>query len=273
MKILTWNVNSIRARMHLVPEVLEKNNINIAILQEIKCMNDQFPCREFEELGYNCVVQGQKTRNGVAILSKHPVYDEVREFPLYGFDERYEEARYVETRIDIKGKTFRIGNGYFPNGSPLAGYEGIPTDSVRFLYKLEFFDRFLIYIKEQIEKYPDEIYIYGGDFNVMHKDIDVYNPKNWKGQIAFLPEEKERLDKILELGFVDVFRYFNPEAQEYTWWDYRAGGFQKNYGLRIDYFYMHKNNLDLFKSCVIDKDSRALEKPSDHAGVILELNL
>lgn len=269
MKIATWNVNSIRARMHIVPDWLSENKIDVLLMQEIKCMDNQFPEMEFNDLGYNVELWGQKSMNGVAILSKIPMFDVNKNLPLYEFTDIYNESRYIEAKIEHNGQTVRLCSIYFPNGNPPANFEGIDTDSPRFSYKLDFFDRFTRYIKEQMHEFPHEIFILGGDYNVMHKEIDVYNHKNWVNQIAFLPEERQRMDNIASLGLTDIFRKIHPENKEFSWWNYRFGGFPKNHGLRIDYIFTNKP--EFFKNCEMDKSTRGLEKPSDHIPVITEL--
>ncbi len=273
MKIATWNVNSIRARLHILPEWLEKNNIDVLLIQEIKCENDKFPYEIIEDLGYNCVdlVHGQKSMNGVAIITKIPTLEVNKGLPLYNFGDIYNESRHIDVKVEHNGKIFRLFNTYFPNGSPLANYEGKDIESPRFSYKLDFFERYIKYINQAQEEASDEIFIMGGDYNIMHQDIDIYNPKNWRGKIAFTPQECEKMTKIIDSGFIDVFRKLNPELQEYTWWDYRSGGFPKNYGLRIDYMFISNNAMDMVKNCTIDRTVRALEKPSDHAPCILEI--
>jgi len=271
MKIATWNVNSIRARLELVTSWLKNNDIDVLLIQEIKCLDEQFPYGVFEEMGYNCLVFGQKALNGVAILTKYKPSEYKKDLPLYEFTDIYNESRYIEVKIEYSNRVIRLASIYFPNGSPLANYEGVDIESPRFSHKLDFFDRFTTYIKEEKEKYPDEIFILGGDYNVMHHEIDVHNAKLWIGQIAFLPQERQKLTDILDTGFIDTFRYFNQEVKEFTWWNYRFGGFPKNHGLRIDYIYINKNDINIVKYAKIDKTTRNLEKPSDHVPCIIEI--
>lgn len=270
MKIATWNVNSIRARLHIVPQWLKDNDVDVLCMQEIKCMDDQFPYEAFEEMGYNCYVHGQKALNGVAIVSRYPMEDIKTGLPQYEFQDPYNEARYIEGLLDLDGGqgVCRISSIYVPNGNPLAGYDGDPVASPRFLYKLDFFRRLIRYMEEQKQACKGEIILHTGDFNVMHQDIDIYNSKNWIGEIGFLPEERDMLDDILNLGFLDTFRDSNPDSKEFSWWDYRHGSFQKGYGLRIDYMYvlnLIENSQIKTLEPKIDKSARALEKTSDHA--------
>lgn len=271
IKISTWNVNSVRARMDSVLRFITENKIDILLMQEIKCMDDQFPYHEFADYGYSAIVKGQKARHGVAIISKYEMYNHETELPCYKIDENDIESRYIETILDIKNEVFKIANIYFPNGMPSSNYEGIATESERFLYKINFYDRMKIKMKESLCE--DDIVIFGGDYNVMHNDIDVYNPKNWKGQIAFLPEERSRLSDIVDMGYTDAFRHFNPDMQEYTWWDYRSCGWQKNYGLRIDYMMVNQYGMSKLSNCNILRDTRGWERPSDHAPMICEFDI
>ena len=195
----------------------------------------------------------------------------VMELPSYKIDDNDVESRYIETTIDIKNEVFKIANIYFPNGMPSANYEGVATESERFLYKLNFYDRMKIKMKESLS--DDDIVLFGGDYNVMHHEIDVYNPKNWKGQIAFLPEERSRLSDITDMGYTDAFRHLNPDMKEYTWWDYRSGGWQKNYGLRIDYMMLNQYGMSKLKDCHILRETRGWERPSDHAPMICEFDI
>ncbi|QED23183.1 exodeoxyribonuclease III [Candidatus Deianiraea vastatrix] len=273
MKIATWNVNSIRARLELVGNWLKENNIDVLLMQEIKCLDEQFPIEFFEEMGYNVEIFGQKALNGVAILTKYRPFDVKKDLPLYDFTDIYMESRYIEAKIEVNSKIFRIASIYFPNGSPLANYEGEPLKSPRFSHKLDFFDRFNRYITEEKEKNPDEIFILGGDYNIMHNEIDVHNPKLWYGEIAFTDVERAKMDALEASKLVDIFRHLHKDAKEFSWWNYRFGGFEKNHGLRIDYIYTHSDGLKLVKSCEIDKSTRALEKPSDHAPCVIDIAL
>ncbi len=273
MKIAAWNVNSIRARMHAVPDWLLENKIDVLLVQEIKCQDEQFPWEFFEDMGYNCEILGQKSMNGVAILSKFPITDVKKNLPMYDFNDIYNEARYIEGKIEYSGKIIRLCSIYFPNGSPLANWTGIETESPRFSYKLDFFDRFLKYIAKEKEENPDEIFILGGDYNVMHKEIDVYNAKNWIGKIAFMPEERQKISNLEDVGFFDTFRLKNPDANEFSWWNYRFGGFPKNHGLRIDYIFVNCGNEHIIKSATIDKRPREGERASDHVPCLIEISM
>ena len=269
MRIATWNVNSIRARIENVKNWLAENSIDILLLQEIKCQDEQFPYEIFDDMGYNCLVHGQKSMNGVAILSKFRTHDTVKDLPLYNYKDIYNESRYIETKIEYNGQVFRIASGYFPNGYPSEKYVGIPEESERFHYKLDFYRRFIDYLRAETETNSHEIFIFGGDLNVMHRPIDVHNAKIWEGQIAFLPQERAMLDEIEKLGFIDTYRHFYPDVKEFSWWNYRFGGWPKNHGLRIDYIYTNK--IELIKDVRMDKETRGLAKPSDHIPVVVEI--
>jgi exodeoxyribonuclease III len=273
MKIATWNVNSIRSRMQSVIPWIKENKVDILLLQEIKCQDEQFPTLEFDDLGYNYEIFGQKALNGVAILSKYPIIKSHKELPLYGFNDIYMESRFIEVEIEVNNKTIRLFSIYFPNGNPQASWTGEHLESPRFFYKLDFYDRVLQYLEESVAKNPDDIFIVGGDYNVMHKDIDVHKPEIWKNEIAFTEIERSKLDRLEKLGFVDSFREKNQLSKEFSWWNYRFGGFQKNHGLRIDYIFINKSSQDIINKAYIDNSTRSYEKPSDHVPCVVEMEI
>lgn len=252
MRIVSFNVNSVRSRLTLVIEWLKENPMDVVLFQELKCVDDDFPKVPFYDLGYNITTFGQKTYNGVAILSKKPIEDIQRGIP--GFED--EQSRYIEAVIGTK----RIISVYVPNGSEVG--------SDKFQYKLDFLAALKNHLKS-ILSYQEEVII-GGDFNIAPSDIDVHNPDAWEDSILCSKAERLKFFEILNLGYSDAYRALYPEKNEYTWWDYRAGSFEKDQGLRIDHFLLSPEAMDTVKSIWIDKTTRALEKPSDHAPIIVE---
>ncbi len=262
MKIATWNVNSIRTRQDIVKEWLAKNLVDVLCLQETKVIDADFPRSPFEELGYHLYISGQKAYNGVAIFSLNPMEDVSTGFaPIVGDleAEEFESQKRVITGI-MEG--IRIVNLYVPNGGGL--------DSDKYHYKLGWLSILRKYLEVFRKKEQLEICICG-DFNIALEDIDIYNPKGKENHIMSSPPEREALNKVLEIGFFDVFRKFTSEGGYYTWWDYRGGGFQRNRGWRIDTHYLTSNLYEKVVNSTIDKATRGLPKPSDHAPVILEL--
>ena len=251
MRIATWNVNSIRARIEHLSDFLINKNIDVVLLQEIKCMNEVFPREYFEDLGYNCAVFGQKTYNGVAILSKYLIEDVRTGNEIFHNDE---QARYIEAFIN----GYKIASVYVPNGQDVA----LPA----YEYKLRFLERLIEYIKPEL---AENKFIIGGDFNIARSDLDVYNPKSWKGKVCCTDRERALFEDLLSIGLVDYHREMSGDQPIYTWWDYRHSGFAKNYGLRLDYI-LSSLNISV-QNCEIDLETRGKEKPSDHAAVIVDL--
>lgn len=249
--VATWNVNSIRVRQEQVESLLKTANIDVLLLQELKCITEAFPQEPFEDAGYNCSVFGQKTYNGVAIVSRSQIEDVTLGIGSKG------DARYISTFTN----GIRIASVYVPNGQEV--------DAPAFKYKFEF----LRDLKEQIKKEIDENgkFIVGGDFNIAPNDIDVYDPEKWADRVCFTKEERVMFSDILnETTLIDTFRELNPETVGYSWWDYRHSQFAKNKGLRLDHILATPNIR--IKTCHVDVGTRALEKPSDHAPVILEID-
>lgn len=259
IKIVTWNVNSIGVRQYHLIELIKKHNPDVILLQELKCISEKFPYTEFEDLGYNIIVFGQKTYNGVAILSKSPIDDTLFGIPNYS---ETEDARYIQCFTMINGIGLNVASVYVPNGMDVL--------SEKFQYKLRFLDALDAHLKSQISS--DTAFIIGGDFNVAPEDIDVYNPKALDGRICFNIEERQRMRKILNNGMTDAFRTFHPDQQSFSWWDYRSGGWEQNKGMRIDYILTSPKAADLISGAEIDSTFRSLEKPSDHAPIVLSLH-
>ncbi|MAQ70980.1 MAG: exodeoxyribonuclease III [Alphaproteobacteria bacterium] len=253
MKCAIWNVNSIKARKDHVLKWLEEESPHILMIQELK--GTEFPEKDFETIGYKSHVKGQKAYNGVATLFKNTL-DVVKHSDVLEGDDLDEQARFLETEVD--GVTFI--NIYLPNGNP-AGTE-------KYDYKLSWMDRLYERAKTLREKRVN--FLIGGDFNVIPENRDCYDPKAWEGDALFLPTTREKFEKIKNLGLYDAFRMLNNESGQYSFWDYQAGCWPQNKGIRIDHFLVSPAIADKVSSCRIDAGPRAWEKPSDHTPVILE---
>ena len=260
MKIVSWNVNSINARIEQVKRFIKQDNSDIYLIQELKCINELFPFNQIEDLGYNCYVNGQKAWNGVAILSKIKLNIINTNIPTYLNDK---QSRFLETEIKIKKikKNIKLFCIYLPNGNPI--------DTEKFNYKLEWMEKFNEYIgKLYIENNP---IIIGGDFNVIPTDEDVYSPENYKNDACAHPKTRELYRILINQGFTDTIKHFIEGKTNWTFWGYRGGGWQKGNGLRIDHFLTSPDITDLIKSVKIDRTPRGWEKASDHTPVIIEL--
>jgi len=258
LKIATWNVNSIKARLHLLLPWLKEAAPDIALLQETKVTDDAFPRLEIEDLGYNLAICGQKTYNGVAILSKLPLEDIRTRLPGEDGDDH---ARYIEAVVSTKGGAVRVVSVYVPNGQS--------PDSDKFQYKLRFLTRLRAHAEALLKL--EEALVIGGDYNVAPWPLDVYDPKGLDGTVCYHPLEREQLRTLLYLGFYDAFRVVHPHAQIFSWWDYRGAGFETGKGLRIDHLLLSPQGADRLKSCEIMQSVRSLERASDHAPVMCEL--
>lgn len=253
MKIVTWNVNSIRARLENVLAWLDHNTVDVLLLQEIKCVDEQFPTEFFEDRGFNVVTFGQKTYNGVTCLSKYPIEDVQKNIP--DFDD--EQARYLEVVTNNK----RIISVYVPNGFEV-GHE-------KYTYKLSFLKALQQHL-ERLYGLKEEIII-GGDFNIAPHDMDTYDPKKWKDRILCSQPERFSYQGLLNIGYLDAFRFVYPERQQFTWWDYRKNSYENNFGLRIDHFLISPEVADYVQNVYVDEKIRTQEKASDHAPVFLVL--
>src|ERR1700722_12761703 len=250
LTLATWNINSIRMRLPLLLSWLKEAVPDVVLLQETKVTDDQFPMDEIETLKYNVALYGQKTYNGVAILSKFPIEEVVCGIP--GFED--DQARYIEAVV----KGIRVASVYVPNG--------MAVGSDKYAYKLDFL-RHLYAHTQRLLTY-DEAFILGGDFNVAPTDEDVYDPQEWHEQILCSTPEREGFRSLVYLGLVDALRAFHVDEKElYTWWDYRRGAWQNNFGLRIDHLLLSPQAADHLKDIYVEKKVREAEKTSDHAPV------
>jgi len=260
MKIATWNINGIKARIDTARTWLASANPDIACLQEIKCVDEAFPREMFEDMGYNVAVHGQKGFNGVALLSKLP-FDEVA--PGLAGDESDVQARYLEAVVSVPSGVLRVINIYLPNGNPVG--------TEKFVYKLAWMTRLRGRIETLLAN--EEPMIVAGDFNVIPTPEDVYNPSAWMNDALFKPETRAHFQALVNLGLTDAFRACHDEPHRFTFWDYQAGAFQKNQGLRIDHVLLSPQAADRLVTCDIDAAPRAWEKPSDHVPIWIELNV
>ena len=253
MKIATWNVNSIIARLPLVTRWLEKEQPDILCMQETKCADDKFPSLEFKSAGYDCLLFGQQSYNGVAIASRSSCANEARGFPGDGADS---QSRLL--MAEIAG--ISLVNVYIPNGQSVA--------SDKYQFKLHWMKR----LRELLDsKYQDSANVLlCGDFNVAPDERDVHDPRLWQNRILFSEAERHALQHIKDWGFTDTFRLHTQEGGHYSWWDYRAGGFRRNLGLRIDHIWVSQPLAERNRKTSIDKEPRGWERPSDHAPVVAE---
>ena len=255
MKIATYNVNSINARIDNLSEWLKTENPDVVFLQEIKCEFNSFPFFELQTLGYEAKVLGQKSYNGVAILSKTKLTVVVENLP----DFADEQARYLEAETIIDGEKYRLASIYLPNGNP--PYND-PDDDSRYVYKLNWMAA--LYKRAQSLLALKMPVILGGDFNVILRDDDVYNPEEYRKNALFRPEVRQRLTALQYLGFYDAFRSLHPVKNGYTFWDYAGGALHNDMGMRIDYLFLSPDAADMLESCEVDKAPRLGAKPSDH---------
>lgn len=256
MKILTLNINSIRAHIESFMDILRSGEYDTILVQELKVENANFPYNLLDEYGYNIKVFGQKSWNGVATFSKNSIEDVTMGMPVYPSDMN---ARFLESVIDGK---IRVINVYMPNGDCI--------DSPKFPYKLEWMNKFTEYISQYIDS--EEPVIIGGDYNVAITDDDIWNPKNYIGSSISAPAARDIMQKWLDMGWVDAWRKMHPGDIDYTWYGYRGRDtVANNQGLRLDYFLCNKRASDLIKNCEIDKNPRLAEKPTDHCGLMIEI--
>ena len=257
LTLASWNVNSLRVRLPQVLDWLAANQPDLVGLQETKLQDEHFPLAELNAAGYNAVANGQKTYNGVALLSRQPLQAEevTRELPDFEDPQRRVLAA---TYGDL-----RFINLYVPNGAE--------PGSDKFRYKLDWFDALTAYLQQQRQLYPNLVVV--GDFNIAPEDRDVHDPQIWQGSVLVSEPERAKFRQLLALGFKDSFRLFDQSEGAYTWWDYRAAAFRRNRGLRIDHILVSNNLADRVMGSTIDTAPRKLERPSDHAPVVATIQL
>ncbi len=252
MKIATWNVNSMNVRLPHVLEWLAANGPDVLVLQEIKQATEAFPTDALAEIGYASIANGQKTYNGVAVISRAKPADPLTEFP--GFDDP--QRRVLATTID----GVRIVNLYVPNGQSVG--------SEKYDYKLGWLAALRSFLEDELTRHDKLVVL--GDFNIAPADEDVYDAEKWGDAILCSPLERKALASLLELGLTDVFRKFDQPEKCFSWWDYRAAGFRRNAGLRIDLILATESMSSICRSSYVDKEPRTWERPSDHAPVVAE---
>jgi exodeoxyribonuclease-3 len=256
MKIATWNVNSINIRLEQMLAWLADTGTDVLCLQETKSVDENFPAEPINAAGYNVEFLGQKSYNGVAILSKHEIAEVQKNFP-----DDTDEAPKRLIAATIKG--VRIINTYIPNGTELG------TD--KFTFKLDWLQRLRRYFDETCDLNSDVLLC--GDFNVAPDELDVWSVPHWQGKLHFSKPERAAIHHVKQWGFVDAFRKFNGNLQEFSWWDYREGAWQRNQGLRIDHIWISPKLADKCTGCWIDKAPRGLERPSDHTPVVADFSI
>jgi len=258
MKIISWNVNSVRARITNILEYIKDTLPDILFLQEIKTQEESFPYEDFKNVGYESHVFGQKSYNGVAIISKVKIENLKKDF----IKDDLNQARIISGEIRLKKKKINLINIYVPNGNP------VNTD--KYEYKKNWLKKFITVIKKELGKNSN--ILIAGDFNIIPEEIDVYDFKRYENDALGKLEIRKKFREILNLGFNDIYRLKNKNKQEYTFWDYFAGSWQKNYGMRIDHFVLSNNLLENVTSININKKPRSKTKPSDHTPIELEIN-
>ncbi len=258
LTIATWNVNSVRQRIGALTSWLAETGPDIVCLQELKCLDEAFPSAEIESLGYNVAVHGQKTFNGVAILSKLPFDEVTRRLPG---DESDEQSRYIEAVVSTRQGALRVASIYLPNGNP--------PDTEKYTYKLAWMRRLIAHTKTLLAF--EEPLALAGDYNVIPTPDDAKNPQLWTGDALFMPRTRETFRELLALGLTDSVRACDSRPGLYSFWDYQAGAWQRDNGIRIDHILLSPQAAGLLRSMEIDKEMRAGEKPSDHVPVRVAL--
>tara|TARA_B100000029_G_scaffold151905_1_gene146998 strand:- start:474 stop:1250 length:777 start_codon:yes stop_codon:yes gene_type:complete len=258
MKISSWNVNSVRARIKNILNYLKDSKPDILMLQEIKTEDQNFPINDFKKIGYDSHIFGQKSYNGVAFVSKININNIDKNF----FRDPKKQSRIILGSIKNKSKNISLINIYVPNGNP------VNTD--KYDYKKEWIDLFIKKVKKAYS--TNQNIIIGGDFNIIPNEMDVYDYKKYENDALFKLEVRKKFRELINLGFQDIYRYFYKDKQEYTFWDYMSGSWPKNRGMRIDHFLVSNNLLNDIKQIAIDKKPRSKVKPSDHTPIELEIN-
>ena len=258
MKIVSWNVNSVRARITNILDYIKQSNPDILLLQEIKTQDENFPYEEFKIKGYNSYVHGQKSYNGVAIVSKIEIKNINKNF----INDDLKQSRIITGEIKLKKKKIELVNIYVPNGNPI--------ETEKYTYKKEWLKKLIISVKRKLNE--NSHLLIAGDFNVIPEEIDVYNFKRYENDALGKLEIRKKFRELLNLGLMDVFRFKNKDKQEYTIWDYFASSWQRNYGMRIDHFLLSNSLVENIQSININKKPRSKNKPSDHTPIELQIN-
>ena len=253
-KLATWNVNSLNVRLLHVLDWLRDNPVDVLCLQETKQEDSKFPYTELKEAGYQAIHAGQKTYNGVAILSRHDMAE--ASHGIFMFDDT--QQRVISATIN----GIRVICVYIVNGQAV--------DSDKYIYKMHWLDALTYWLENELKKYPNLVLL--GDYNIAPENRDCHDPAAWVGQILVSPREREAFKRLIDLGLHDSFRLFDQADKSFTWWDYRMMGFRRNFGMRIDHILVSDALKNKCESCVIDKMPRKLERPSDHTPVVLTLN-
>jgi exodeoxyribonuclease-3 len=257
MKIASWNVNSVRARIINILDYLKKDKPDIVFLQEIKTENINFPSEELKKIGYESFVFGQKSYNGVAFLSKIKIEDVNLNF----IKDDLNQSRIITGDIKLKEKKIKLINIYVPNGNPV--------DTDKYEYKKKWLNTFLKAVKKNL--LSEKNIIISGDFNIIPDEIDVYDHNKFINDALYKIEIRKYFRELLNYGFKDIYRHLKKNKQEYTFWDYMAGSWPKNYGMRIDHFLISNNLLENVKAIDINQNPRGKTKPSDHTPIELEI--
>ncbi len=257
MKISSWNVNSVRARILSIVKYLKSSNPDILLIQEIKTEEKNFPFTDLENLGYKSYVFGQKSYNGVAILSKI----NITEIDLKFIKDIKKQSRIIACNIKNKSKNIKLINVYVPNGNPI--------DTEKYTYKKDWFNSFNNKIKKELKN--NKNIIIGGDFNIIPEKIDVYDHTRYENDALFKLEMRKKFRELLNLGLHDIYRNLNKDKQEFSFWDYMSGAWPRNHGMRIDHFLVSNNLLDDIKNININKKPRSDTKPSDHTPIELTI--
>jgi len=257
MKIISWNVNSVRARIENIKDYIKDSSPDILLLQEIKTQNENFPSDEFKNLGFTSYIFGQKSYNGVAIISKYKLENVKTDF----IKDDLKQSRVITSELLINKKKIELINIYIPNGNPV--------DTEKYEYKKNWLKKFIYGVKRKIIKNPN--LLIAGDFNIIPEEIDVHDFKRYENDALGRLEIRKKYRELINLGFKDIYRFKNKAKQEYTFWDYFAGSWQKNYGMRIDHFLLSNSLIENVKSIKINKKPRSKEKPSDHTPIELEI--
>ena len=258
MKIISWNVNSVRARIENILKYIKDSKPDVLMLQEIKTQEETFPKDIFKNIGYNLHIFGQKSYNGVAIISKYKIDNVSTNF----IKDDLKQSRIITGEIYFKKKKIELINIYVPNGNPV--------DTEKYEYKKNWLNKFIINIEKKLTKNSN--LLIAGDFNIIPEEIDVHDFKRYENDALGRLEIRKKYRELINLGFKDVYRFINKKKQEYTFWDYFAGSWQKNYGMRIDHFLLSNNLIGNIKSVNINKKPRSKIKPSDHTPIELVIN-